>query len=396
MGWHRARRNRRTRRRRTTRSAARETREGDARRGDRPRRATRTSHGGGARGACGRSEESVTPGGVMSGGRDGSRARERRNLCSGRVHILRDRLLVARKKLRRLAFARTPRGAPSHPAGVMSALATPVAYLSTSTILARARAASSARYARRVPVARASHESWSRERDGPFYSSDSVDYSYDGEAYPLTSQTVPFTEPFTTDPRPGSWTSPTSTPGDAAGDPRWDAGDARTPSTWTHTSAHARHPHVVSIKLPRPVSKHLAFAPRRLPAARTYNAELQVRPRDPRPNDERMEPSSSKPREGAEPRAFFTTPPRPTRSAKPNPDPNLSLTPRHRHSPLPIPHTFPLGRDLVRRRPHGGCCDCRVGVSRPRGRTHPTGRRSRLPLRRTARSDGMVRGRCPI
>ena len=219
----------------------------------------------------------------------------------------------------------------------MRALATPVAHLATSSTLARARVVRSARYARRVPVSRASHESWSRERDGPFYSSDSVDYSYDGEAYQLTSQTVPFTEPFTADPRPGSWTSPTPTPSDAAGDPRWDAGDARTPSTWTHTSAHARHPHVVSIKLPRPVSKHLAFAPRRLPAARTYNAELQVRPRDPRPNDERMEPSSSKPREGAEPRAFFhDTAPRDSlmNETKPRPKP-FPRTPAPPFTPPP-------------------------------------------------------------
>ena len=307
------------------------------------------------------------------------------------------------KKLRRLAFARTPRGAPSHPADVMRALATPVAHLATSMTFTRARVARSARYARarRVLVARASHESWSREPDAPFYSSDSVDYSYDGEAYPITSQTVPFTEPFTPDPRPGSWTSRTPTPGDAAGDaagdPRWDAGDARTKSTWTHTSAHARHPHVVSIKLPRPVSKHLAFAPRRLSAARTYNAELQVRPRDPRPNDERMEPSSSKPKRvtGAS-RVFSRNRLAPLAPLSRNPDPNLSLVPCRRHSPLPLPHSSPPGRDLVRRRPHGGCRDCCDGVPRPRARTHPTGRRSRLPLRRVAKSDGLVRGRCPV
>ena len=188
--------------------------------------------------------------------------------------------------------------------------------------------------ARRVPVARASHESWYRERDNPFYSSDSVDDSYDGEAYPLSSQTAPFTDLFTTASRPGSWTSPTPTRGDPAGVPRWDAGDARTPSTWTHTSAHARHPHTVSIKLPRPVSKHLAFAPRRLPAARTYDVELQVRPRDPR-NRDRDRSLREKRHRLARSRGENQTP---TRTFPHTQAP---------HSPLLLPHTFLLGRDPV-------------------------------------------------
>ena len=244
----------------------------------------------------------------------------------------------------------------------MRALVTPDAHLVTS-----------------ITLARASHESWYRERDNPFYSSDSVDDSYDSEAYPLSSQTAPFTEPFTTASRPGSWTSPTPTRGDPAGVPRWDAGDARTPSTWTHTSAHARHPHTVSIKLPRPVSKHLAFAPRRLPAARTYDVELQVRPRDPR-NRDRDRSLREKRHRLARSRGENQTP---TRTFPHTQAP---------HSPLLLPHTFLLGRDPVQGQSHGGCGDCRGGVPRSRARTHPTGRRSRQPTRRTARSDGMVRG----
>ena len=222
-------------------------------------------------------------------------------------------------------------------ADVMRALVTPDAHLVTSITLARARLARAARYARarRVPVARASHESWYRERDTPFSSSDSVDDSYDGEAYPLSSQTAPFTEPFTTASRPGSWTSPTPTRGHPAGVPRWDAGDARTPSTWTHTSAHARHPHTVSIKLPRPVSKHLAFAPRRLPAARTYDVELQVRPRDPR-NRDRDRSLREKRHRLARSRGENHTQ---TRTFPHTPAPHL---------PLLLPHTLLLGRDSVR------------------------------------------------
>ena len=156
-------------------------------------------------------------------------------------------------------------------ADVMRALVTPDAHLVTSITLARARLARSVRYARarRVPVARASHESWYRERDNPFRRSDSVDDSYDGEAYPLSSQTAPFTEPFTTASRPGSWTSPTPTRGDPAGVPRWDAGDARTlprgrtpPRTRdTRTPSPSSSPPGVQAPRLRPATSSLRLAP---------------------------------------------------------------------------------------------------------------------------------------
>ena len=270
---------------------------------------------------------------------DDSRRRERATkneirakLSDGTPRVSRWLDSPRRKKLRRPAFARTPR-CRRH-ARARDARRAPRHLYHPRARAPRAFRAIRAR-ARRVPVARASHESWYRERDNPFYSSDSVDDSYDGEAYPLSSQTAPFTEPFTTASRPGSWTSPTPTRGDPAGVPRWDAGDARTPSTWTHTSAHARHPHTVSIKLPRPVSKHLAFAPRRLPAARTYDVELQVRPRDPR-NRDRDRSLREKRHRLARSRGENHTQ---TRTFPHTPAPHL---------PLLLPHTLLLGRDPVR------------------------------------------------
>ena len=227
-------------------------------------------------------------------------------------------------------------------ADVMRALVTPDAHLVTSITLARARLARSVRYARarRVPVARASHESWYRERDNPFYSSDSVDDSYDGEAYPLSSQTAPFTEPFTTASRPGSWTSPTPTRGDPAGVPRWDAGDARTPSTWTHTSAHARHP------TPSPSSSP-ARCPSTSPSPRdvflrlaptTWSSGAPARPAKPR---QRPEP----PRK--------TTPPRPLAWRKPHPNPNLPAHPSTAFTPPPPSHPPPRSRPRSRVTPRG-------------------------------------------
>ena len=229
-------------------------------------------------------------------------------------------------------------------ADVMRALVfTPDAHLVTSITLARARLARSVRYARarRVPVARASHESWYRERDNPFYSSDSVDDSYDGEAYPLSSQTAPFTEPFTTASRPGSWTSPTPTRGHPAGVPRWDAGDARTPSTWTHTSAHARHPPHRLHQAPPPGVQ----APRLRPATSSCGSHLRrgapgapARPAKPR---QRPEP----PRK--------TTPPRPLAWRKPHPNPNLPAHQGTAFTPPPPSHPPPRSRPRSRVTPRG-------------------------------------------
>ena len=42
----------------------------------------------------------------------------------------------------------------------------------------------------------------------------------------------------------------------------------------THTSTHPRHPHVVSIKLPRPITDHITFAPRTPPPPSSAVAEL--------------------------------------------------------------------------------------------------------------------------
>lgn len=51
------------------------------------------------------------------------------------------------------------------------------------------------------------------------------------------------------------------------------------PDVVTASSTHVRHPHVVSVKLPRPVSDHVKLAPRTSPPLASAFAELRVRPR---------------------------------------------------------------------------------------------------------------------
>lgn len=47
-------------------------------------------------------------------------------------------------------------------------------------------------------------------------------------------------------------------------------------AAYTHTSAHVLVPHTVSITVPRPAIKHLAFAPQRLAAPHHAYTELEA------------------------------------------------------------------------------------------------------------------------
>jgi hypothetical protein len=47
----------------------------------------------------------------------------------------------------------------------------------------------------------------------------------------------------------------------------------------TAASTHTRHPHVLSVKLPRPVADHIKFQPRTAPPLSSTFAELRVRAR---------------------------------------------------------------------------------------------------------------------
>lgn len=214
-----------------------------------------------------------------------------------------------------------------------------------SASIVRPRASASRRASRATrsrltrPRARGggSHERWSFERHGPYYSGDSVDYSFDGdESYPLDPEprAMPWDDfpPRPTTPPPGRprrERGPAWTRDDDDDDDRVGSSDAGAPArggeaaAWTRTSAHAAIPHVVSVKLPRPAARHVEVAPRRGSAARQYDAfgaevPVQVR-RPPRPrakksNDARVSKKTPRPR-------------RPT-----SPSPNLPPTP-----PPPFP-----------------------------------------------------------
>jgi len=66
---------------------------------------------------------------------------------------------------------------------------------------------------------------------------------------------------------------------DASGVPESDApeDDLDHMDVITATSTHTRHPHVVSIKLPRPISNHIKFEPQRPPPQSNTFGELRVR-----------------------------------------------------------------------------------------------------------------------
>ena len=255
----------------------------------------------------------------------------------------------------------------------------------------RASRATRSRLTRRRARGGGSHERWSFERHGPYYSGDSVDYSFDGdESYPLDPEprAMPWDgfPPRPTTPPPGrprrergpAWTRDDDD--DCVGSS--DAGAAARggeAAAWTRTSAHAAIPHVVSVKLPRPAARHVEVAPRRGSAARQYDAfgaevPVQVR-RPPRPrakksNDARVSKKTPRPR-------------RPT-----SPSPNLP----------PTPPALPRrpGLRFLRRRAHGRGRRRRRAAPRPRARPRPARRRPRRPLRRVEDSDGPPRGRAAV
>lgn len=255
----------------------------------------------------------------------------------------------------------------------------------------RASRATRSRLTRRRARGGGSHERWSFERHGPYYSGDSVDYSFDGdESYPLDPE--PRAMPWDGFP-PRPTTPPPGRPRRERG-PAWtrdddddrvgssDAGAAARggeAAAWTRTSAHAAIPHVVSVKLPRPAARHVEVAPRRGSAARQYDAfgaevPVQVR-RPPRPrakksNDARVSKKTPRPR-------------RPT-----SPSPNLP----------PTPPALPRrpGLRFLRRRAHGRGRRRRRAAPRPRARPRPARRRPRRPLRRVEDSDGPPRGRAAV
>ena len=142
--------------------------------------------------------------------------------------------------------------------------------------------------ARLAVAARASSEDTSRpetsreaRRDVHAPRSYTREYSVDGdESYSLLDTTQGFGPPDTAMAVGPTWGGgDDERPLDASSRSRLPAAWPDRPDVVTATSTHTRHPHVVSVKLPRPVADHIKFQPRTAPPLSSTFAELRVRAR---------------------------------------------------------------------------------------------------------------------
>ena len=143
--------------------------------------------------------------------------------------------------------------------------------------------------ARLAVAARASSEDPSRpetsreaRRDVHAPRSYTREYSVDGdESYSLLDSRQGFGPPDTAMAVGSTWGGgDDERPLDASSRSRFLSGAwPDRPPVVTATSTHTRHPHVVSVKLPRPIADHIKFQPRTAPPLSSTFAELRVRAR---------------------------------------------------------------------------------------------------------------------
>lgn len=143
--------------------------------------------------------------------------------------------------------------------------------------------------ARLAVAARASSEDASRpetsretRRDVHAPRSYTREYSVDGdESYSLLDSSQGFGPPDTAMAVGSTWGGgDDERPLDASSRSRFLSGAwPDRPPVVTATSTHTRHPHVVSVKLPRPIADHIKFQPRTAPPLSSTFAELRVRAR---------------------------------------------------------------------------------------------------------------------
>ena len=172
----------------------------------------------------------------------------------------------------------------------MRAFAHPSAFAARSTGVARRFPSPPPRAsrARLAVAARASSEDASRpetsrgaRRDVHAPRSYTREYSVDGdESYSLLDASQGFGPPDTAMAVGSTWGGgDDERPLDASSRSRLPAAWPDRPDVVTATSTHTRHPHVVSVKLPRPVADHIKFQPRTAPPLSSTFAELRVRAR---------------------------------------------------------------------------------------------------------------------